>query len=696
MKTKWIGAWIAACLLAASAFAAVEPQIGPASLSKKHKAWIEIDVADIVTSGEREVFLKLASDRDRDLFIEEFWLQRDPTPGTPANEYRTEHFRRLAFADGAFGKKRGTNGRTTPRGRMYIRLGSPIEVRTVDTSGVRPLEVWTYMKNPAVDRDVFRVLFYRPAAAKEYVLYDPAVDKPSRLAKAGGQALEQAAPAPFEADKGWDPAEHAAFRLLCAAAGPEAGECALTCFPGDRGEGAAQRSSAALGALAESSGRRIDDGYAARWLEGKALAEVGYSVRQVAGRAVFQAYFQPDGSCSLHIAAAPERVAFEAFGDDYTAGLRTTIRLEDEGGRMIFERRRDVPISLNRGEMRLAGDKAIRFYDAVPVRPGTMVVRYRIENLIDKEFTVFEKTLTIPEPGTPALTPPLIGRRGVRVAAEAGLDQRAFRVGDIQIDPAPDGVFGTGEEIWLFVQLRGVSAEMRSAGRLETAVRGSGGEMKTAGVPLAGRPDGNVLEKLPTDGLAAGDYAVEVRLVDAAGKAARTQAGSLSLRGGGVRGAWVVAGTNPPAGDPYYAFALGNQAANRGDAAGALASLAGAWRANEESVEFAVGYAEALLAVNNVGPARDVLRRYDGKPGVDFGYYIDLARAAKGAGQVREAAEAYEKALLYRRNDPGALNPLGDCRLTLGDAAAARKAWTRSLDVNPDQPEIRQKLETLR
>ena len=239
---------------------------------------------------------------------------------------------------------------------------------------------------------------------------------------------------------------------------------------------------------------------------------------------------------------------------------------------------------------------------------------------------------------------------------------------------------------------------MKASGTLEVAVSGTnGGAPKTLRKPLSGYADGDVLEKLPTDGLAAGAYAVEARLLDASGRAVLESKAGLTLRSGDQPAAWVAAGTNPPAGDPYYAYALGMQAANRGDSAAALKSLAGAWRADEESIEFAVGYAKALLAVKDAGPARDVLRRYDGKAGVNFDFYETLGRAAAElTGQVREAIGWYEKALLYRRNDVAVLNAIGECRLTLGETAKAREIWQRSLEVQPDQPEIKKKLDGLK
>jgi GWxTD domain-containing protein len=692
MKPTLIGTLTAILILSAAAW----PQAQPASLAARHKAWVESDAALIITPGERDVFLKLASDRDRDLFIEEFWRQRDPTPGTPANEYRVEHFRRLEFVDRVF--TRGQAGRLTERGRTYILLGPPCSVAKVAAGDVRPLEIWTYQNNPAVaPAGVFRMLFYQPASMREYTLYNPGTDRPSLLvpdaSKAGAQNPQaDASPLPVAADKSWTPIDQTAYRMV-AAASPEAAECLVTCIPGDRGEGAARRSAALLGLIPDSPRRRIDDRYAAAYLGRKALAEVDYAIQAVPNEAAVQAYFEPNGSCYLHITVVPEHLALEAFGDMYTAGLRTILRLADASGRTLFERRREIPLSLHHSELQAVQGRVFQVYDAVPVLPGAMVLHYRMENTINKEFTDVERAIAIAPAGTAAMTPPLLGRRGIRVEAAAGVEPRAFQVGTVQIDPSADGVFGTAEEVFLFLQMNGLGLETKASGTLEVAVSGTnGGTPKILRKTLAGYADGNALEKLPTDGLAAGAYTVEARLLDASGRAVLESKTALTLRSGDQPTAWIAAGTNPPAGDPYYAYALGMQAANRGDSAAALKSLADAWRADEDSIDFAVGYAKALLAVKDAGPARDVLRRYDGKAGVNFDFYETLGRSAWLAGQVREAADWYEKALLYRRNNVAVLNAIGDCRLTLGEAAKAREIWQRSLEVKSEQPEIQKKL----
>ncbi len=66
-------------------------------LTKVYKKWLNEDVVWIITDQERAAFKQLSNDEERDNFIEAFWQRRDPTPDTEENEYKEEHYRRIAF-----------------------------------------------------------------------------------------------------------------------------------------------------------------------------------------------------------------------------------------------------------------------------------------------------------------------------------------------------------------------------------------------------------------------------------------------------------------------------------------------------------------------------------------------------------------------------------------------------------------------
>ncbi len=78
--------------------------LSPKDLPEKFRRWLE-EVVYIITPKEKEIFLQLQTDKERDLFIEAFWAVRDPTPGTPRNEFRDEHYRRIAYANKYFGRE---------------------------------------------------------------------------------------------------------------------------------------------------------------------------------------------------------------------------------------------------------------------------------------------------------------------------------------------------------------------------------------------------------------------------------------------------------------------------------------------------------------------------------------------------------------------------------------------------------------
>ncbi len=132
-------------------------------LEGPYKKWLSEDVVYIITDAEKASFLKLSNNEERDQFIEQFWLRRDPTPDTVENEYKEEHYRRIAYANERF--TGGVQGWRTDRGHIYIVYGppanieshpgaeegyqrpgdySPVGIRTAITTTTYPYEVWNY------------------------------------------------------------------------------------------------------------------------------------------------------------------------------------------------------------------------------------------------------------------------------------------------------------------------------------------------------------------------------------------------------------------------------------------------------------------------------------------------------------------------------------------------------------------------
>ncbi len=143
--------------------------------------WLDEDVVYIITSDERAVFESLTTPEEREQFIEQFWIRRDPDLTTSANEFKEEHYRRLAYANERF--KSGIPGWKTDRGRIYIIHGPPVEIashrmgqaydRPSHEGGghtrTYPFEVWRYRHIEGIGTDV-EIEFVDPGGSGEFRL----------------------------------------------------------------------------------------------------------------------------------------------------------------------------------------------------------------------------------------------------------------------------------------------------------------------------------------------------------------------------------------------------------------------------------------------------------------------------------------------------------------------------------------------
>ena len=125
-------------------------------LKGTYKTWLNQEVPYIITDEERKAFTSLSNDEERDAFIENFWLRRNPNPDSPENEFREEHYRRIAYANEHFAA--GKPGWKTDRGHIYIAFGKPDDIDAHPSGGsydrppeegggtttTFPFEVWHY------------------------------------------------------------------------------------------------------------------------------------------------------------------------------------------------------------------------------------------------------------------------------------------------------------------------------------------------------------------------------------------------------------------------------------------------------------------------------------------------------------------------------------------------------------------------
>jgi len=148
-------------------------------IKSAYKKWLEEDVTYIITDEERRAFKALKTDEERDQFIEQFWLRRDPDPDTPENEYKDQYYERIQYANEHFSS--GIPGWKTDRGRIYITFGKADEIESHPAGGpydrpsyegggttsTYPFEIWWYRYIEGIGSDV-EIEFVDPTGSGEY------------------------------------------------------------------------------------------------------------------------------------------------------------------------------------------------------------------------------------------------------------------------------------------------------------------------------------------------------------------------------------------------------------------------------------------------------------------------------------------------------------------------------------------------
>ena len=149
--------------------------------SRVFKKWLDEDVTYIITNEERAAYKALKTDEEREQFIEQFWLRRDPTPDTVENEFKEDHYARIAYANERFAS--GIPGWKTDRGRIYILYGKPAEIESHASGGTYerpiqegggttstyPFEIWRYRYIEGIGNEVI-LEFVDPTMSGEYRL----------------------------------------------------------------------------------------------------------------------------------------------------------------------------------------------------------------------------------------------------------------------------------------------------------------------------------------------------------------------------------------------------------------------------------------------------------------------------------------------------------------------------------------------
>jgi GWxTD domain-containing protein len=182
---------LATALLSSCLFCSLQA-VAQARASADSSKWLN-EVSYIISDSEREYYLSLQSNSERERFIDGFWELRDPTPDTERNEFREEHYRRLAKAEREYDLA-NKMGLKSSIGQVYILLGEPLKQLTFTDPALNgPVYAWYYPPDKSCGiKYHFFIVFFKPGG-RIYRIYNPSTYGPSDLISGDSGAVSSSA-----------------------------------------------------------------------------------------------------------------------------------------------------------------------------------------------------------------------------------------------------------------------------------------------------------------------------------------------------------------------------------------------------------------------------------------------------------------------------------------------------------------------
>jgi GWxTD domain-containing protein len=673
-------------------------------LPTHHRKWLEEEVGYIITDVERERFLDIAAADVRDAFIDAFWRKRDENPATQENEYRDEHYKRLAYANEFLGRDTFRPGFQTDRGRYHILLGPPSEKQDFEVyDALYPAELWFYNKPELKSYGLppfFYLLFFRRHGGGEMKLYSPLGDGPQALLT-GYQTRSM----DFRSDV--ERAYNTLYQIS-----PELAQASIS-FRTDEGD-IVQFQSPSFGSISlldtivAAPLKGVDTSYAENFDVEKGLVESDYLFSYVPSSGAAHVLPGPSGHAFAHWTIEIDSKHLALVKDEERGLLATQfivsaqVSQRAEPFMTVVDSRKESFMSFQESEIQAVLKSPFAYSGIIPLVPGSYDLRVvlrnracssREESSCRKSYTLLDAPVEVPAESVEPRLSDLVLAYGVEQRPRTG---RAYEFERGQLLPNPIGVFAVSERAVAAVAAR--NAEPGMTVSFLIADRESGSPVSQGNAlpgELASTP---VVQEFSLEDVASGFYRLEARLVAQDGAVLDKRAVDFDVTPRntvprpGIRGYWAEAAADVP-----------------GMVEAALASQHMGLGGREEARSL---FEEAIEKNPRLGVPREALAYLAVEDG-NFDRVIELLQpvyaqiqdrfevlALLGEAYVKKkdyarGAELLEKALSLRRLQPSLLNLLAVCHHHLGDRERALELLSLSLTEDPNQPAIRQLMDEL-
>jgi tetratricopeptide (TPR) repeat protein len=109
-----------------------------------------------------------------------------------------------------------------------------------------------------------------------------------------------------------------------------------------------------------------------------------------------------------------------------------------------------------------------------------------------------------------------------------------------------------------------------------------------------------------------------------------------------------------------------------------------------------LAYSQVLFIKKEYRKIKEILTPFLEGEVKNYRIYTILGRALQELGGYEQAIFYYQKFISHEGVNYRILNSIGECYYALGNIEEALRAWEKSLEINPSQEEIQEKVQRLK
>jgi GWxTD domain-containing protein len=658
-------------------------QIKEKDLPPKYREWLK-RVSYIIRPEEKDVFMLLANDREREIFIQTFWKQRDPTPGTLENEYREEHFKRFDYANEYYRRGSPREGWMTDMGRFHIILGSPVSIERFENQiGLYPVQVWYYYGEREKGLPThFGIVFFKRGGAGEYRLYDALSDGPAALMIEGRQ-LD-----PFAYQEIYEKLYELEPTLALVSLSMVPGEIPFNYQP-------STRNNIIIADILESPKEEVNPVYATHFLNYRGIVSTDYLTNYIESDAETALMTDPlTGLDFLHFLLVPRKISVDYYEprDQFFCNFTLNVNLR-KGDDTVFQYSKEFPFYFSQDELEKIEASGLAIEDTFPVADGEYKLTVLLMNSIGKEFTVYESDVEIPERSSRShLMGPFLGYRFQNYARDVLVPFKAL---ESKLAMDPKKTFSVADTLAILFLVNNVGQELWESGRVEIQIQGlreAGPSEKKLTLLLKNSAYGKILtltHVLPTRELSPDYYDIHIRLIDGEGNLIDNKVNHFVLSSADAVAHPTAYAKGIPLAHSYaYHYMLASQYRKTGRSDKAEEYYEKAFGMNPGYKKGLLEYASFLFESQKLQECLDLIENIKGEKDLQFNYFLIKGRAYMGMQEYGQAIANLEEGNKIYNSDTSLLNSLGYCYHKTSQREKALEALNASLRLNPQQEEI--------